>query len=171
MKLNPVKFVWTNGAMVPAAEYRALAARQYHEGEAYVLDLVTLRSMISHKHYFATMHQMWLNLPEKWAKEFPTDEHFRHWALVKANYYDESNYVCDSPQHARRLAAFVRRESTFAVIRISGNTVQIFKAKSQAIDRMKGDEFQKSKTAVFETIEALTGLNPKDFEKNTRGIA
>lgn len=156
MKMRPVNFVWTdNGTMVPEPRFATLCDRQFVIGEIYPLQVVEARSMASHNHYFASLHEMWNNLPEDTAKRFPTVEALRAWALVQAGFYTEKDYVCDTPAKATYLARIIRAYAEYAVIKISGNVVKVFDPKSQSIASMSSEEFKASKEAVLDIVAAL----------------
>ena len=120
MKMRPVNFTWTDdGTMKPEPRFATLCDRQFVIGAVYPLQVVEARSMATHNHYFASLHEMWNNLPEDIAKRWPTVEHLRAWALVQAGFYTEKDYVCDSDGKATYLAKIIRAHAEYAVIKIS----------------------------------------------------
>lgn len=68
--MTPIPFAWDGFAMVPLASFRKRADAQFVIGERYILVEQNERSMRSHRHYFASVHEGWLNLPEHMAERF-----------------------------------------------------------------------------------------------------
>ena len=99
-----MRFRWDGAAMVPL--YPGAAAKQYTEGEIYPLEVREDRSANTHRHFFAAVNEAWSNLPEPLAERFPTAEHLRKYALVKAGYFDARTIVAASKAEAQRIAAF-----------------------------------------------------------------
>lgn len=163
---RPIPFIWTGREMVPLDRYRILCDRQFREGTEYSLIPHEEISDLSRRHYFATLRDCWMNLPESQAKRFPTEDHMRSWALVEAGYADEHITVCESREKAYEVAALCRSLSEYAVIAVSGNVVKVWTAKSQSRHAMGNSEFQKSKTAVLEIIAGLINVTPKKLAEN-----
>jgi hypothetical protein len=166
MRILPVNFTWSaDGVMVPDPRFAKVCDKQFVVGQIYPLVPLEARSRASHSHFFATLDEIWHNLPEDQAKRFPTVEYMRKWALVEGHYATEKTFVCDSKAHAMRMAAFVRSIDTYGVIRISGNVVKVFEAKSQSAAAMGKDEFRDSKEKVLEICSALTGTRAGEFKR------
>lgn len=124
-------------------------------GERYSLVQYEDRSAATHNHQFAWLHDAWLNLPENIADQYPTPEHLRKRALIDAGYYDETIIDAGSNAAAIRVAAAVQAIDTFALVFVRKCFVIRRTAKSQSRRAMKKDEFQASKTAIMEVIDAL----------------
>jgi hypothetical protein len=90
------------------------------------------RSSASHRHYFAAVYDAWLNLPEIDAERFPTADHLRKYALIRAGYCDTRELVCASKAEAVRVGAFMKPMDPYALVAISGAVVRVYTAKSQA---------------------------------------
>ncbi len=158
MTMHPLVFSWDGEAMVPKVP--RLADRQFVVGETYRLAVQEERSAASHGHYFARLHELWLNLPEDVAENFPTEEHLRKRALIEAKFYDQDIIDCGSNKVAPTVAAAIRKRDDFALIHIQDQFVIVRTAKSQSIKAMGKDVFQKSKEAVLEIVEAMVGVKP-----------
>lgn len=155
----PEPFVWTDeGVMKPLRPRRADAF--YTVGERYILAPVAQRSDSTHKHEFAWLREAWMSLPEHLAERFPTAEHLRKWALIRAGYSDSHTITCASKAEALRVAAFIRPIDEFAVVVASGATVTRYTAKSQSRRAMGAKEFQDSKTAIMEIVAKIIGVEP-----------
>lgn len=168
MKPRPAMFVWTDAdTMVPVERFVPMCRRQFVVGQEYALEPVAERSMKSHNHYFATLSEMYDNLPEPVAKRFPTFDHFRGWCLVQTGFAHEKVYACDSNKLARQLAAGIRSFAEYAVISISDNVVHVFEPMSQSIAAMGGgDRWRESKEAVLNLAESMNpGLTRKVAER------
>lgn len=166
MKRHTVVFRRTGNAMVPEPRYQRVFEKLYADGETYPLQVVEERNMQSHNAYFATVHDAWVNLNEESAKHFPSAESLRKWALVQAGYYTERTFVCDTTAKAKSLAVFIRDFDTYGIIKVSGNIVQVFDAKSQSVSDMGADEFKASKDAVLEIISVMANTTSTELRKH-----
>lgn len=156
---------WDGDNFVPHGRYKKQCDEENVVGEVYTLDVVLGRSGNSHRHFFAQVHDLWLTLPEGVADRFPSSEHLRKWALIKAGYADERSIVCSTPAEASRVAAFVRPIDTYAVVTVSDYVVRVFTAKSQSYRAMGAKDFQSSKTAVLDVVADLLGVTRREVEK------
>jgi len=160
---QPVQFRWTNGTMVP--RHQGIADKQYAEGGDYVLIEWEHRSSATHNHYFASLHDAWANLGEDAAERFPTPEHLRKWALIRAGYRDERSIVCASKAEAQRVAGFVRPLDGYAVVTVREALVTIYTAQSQSMKAMGRKVFQESKQAVLDIVAGMIGVAPDQLGK------
>jgi hypothetical protein len=154
----PLAFQWDGEAMKPINGRRADAF--YTVGERYIMAPVCQRSDATHKHEFAWLREAWMSLPDHLAERFPSAEHLRKWALIRAGYSDSHTITCASKAEALRVAAFIRPIDEFAVVIASGATVTRYTAKSQSRRAMGAKEFQDSKTAIMEVVGKLLGVEP-----------
>lgn len=153
---QPMFFIWEGDVMRPRSARAADAA--FVIGEHYLLTEVQDRSLNSHQHFFAAIAECWKSLPEDQAERFPTPEHLRKWALIKAGYRDERSIVCTTKAEAQRVAAFVKPMDDYAVVLVHEAVVIVYTAKSQSVKAMGREDFQKSKTAVLEVLAELLGV-------------
>jgi hypothetical protein len=166
---KPITFLWTdNGVMVPfGIGMSKKADEEFTVGEYYRLVELEERSRATHAHYFATLHDMWMSLPEHirieedWAE---SEDTLRKFALIKTGFYDEKVYACETAGEAKRVAKWVV-PADYAIIIVKGNLVRVFTAKSQSYKAMpeKG-QFQRSKEAVLNFVADILAL-PKDAEQ------
>jgi len=166
LKPRPVVFIWNGEQMIPLPRFKRLCDQQFAINEEYPLAILEGRSLASHNHYFAWLHEAFDNLAEEYAQEFPTPEHMRAWALVQAGYATESNFVLDTAKDARQMAIALRKTSPLAVIKVSGNVVKHFEAESQSMATMKKDRFEESKAKVIEIVAAMARTTPRELKKN-----
>lgn len=159
----PLAFEWDGDAMVPLNAKRADAF--YTVGERYIMAPVSQRSDATHKHEFAWLREAWMSLPDDLAERFPTAEHLRKWALIRAGYSDSHTITCASKAEAIRVAAFIRPIDEFAVVTTNGATVTRFTAKSQSRRAMGAKEFQDSKTKILEVVARMLGVEPGELPK------
>ncbi|AWB24432.1 hypothetical protein DA075_29120 [Methylobacterium currus] len=158
--LLPVEFIWTGDAMQPLGRFSGLCDRQFVIGERYILVEQEERSSKSHAHYFACVRDGWSSLPEHLAYRFPTPDHLRKWALIRAGFRDEQTFVASSKAEAIRIAAFPRPVDDTAVVRVKDSVVVRWTAKSQSKRAMGHEDFQRSKDAVLAVIDGLIGIAP-----------
>ena len=162
--IYPQTFSWDGDAMVPLNA--RLADRQYTVGETYRLAPFEERSYRSHAHYFASVNEVWQNLPDELAARFPTAEHLRKHALIKTGFRNERSVVCDSPEEAQKVAAFIKPMDDYAIVIVQDNIVIQYTAKSQSTRAMNKEEFQKSKEAVLDALAPLISVERKTLEQN-----
>lgn len=152
---------WDGEHFIPAgAQWARVADRHFVVGQIYPLEVREDRSGVSHRHYFAAIHEAWQNLPEDVAERFPTSEHLRKYALIKAGFRDERSVVCGSKAEAQRVAAFIKPIDDYAVVVSQDAVVVIFTAKSQSVKAMGKADFQRSKDAVLDILAGLIGTTP-----------
>ena len=162
----PMPMTWDGEAMKPASPYWAKKAdERFVIGQRYMIEERLERSAKSHQHYFANLHEAWMNLPEKEAERFPTVEHLRKFALIKTGHYDSESLVLPSHDDALRVASFVRRDD-FTIVVVSENLVVRYTAKSQSARAMDKGEFQKSKDDVLAFVWGLVGVDPATGNAN-----
>ncbi len=164
MTPRPMIYTWTGEAMVPA--YPRIADGLYTVGERYKLEIIEERTRKTHAHYFACLHDIWMNLPEDLAEEFPTEDHLRKKALIRVGYADEQSFVCSSHAEAVRFMAFLKPIDSFAVITVSRNVVKRWTAQSQSVKAMGKKTFQDSKQKVLDYCSGLIGVTTETIAKN-----
>lgn len=165
-RIRAVPFQWTDeGVMRPDPRFRRLCDHQFMIGADYYLAPLEARTRKSHSHYFATLHQIWLNLSDDLHRKYPTEEHLRAKALVEVDYCTERDVVFDTEKDARRFALFARQEKPYSVIVCRGPVVKIFDPMSQSAQAMGAETFQDSKTKVLDWCAALTATPREAFEK------
>lgn len=175
MDMRPVPFQWNGEAMQPTRGFAALADKQFVIGEVYTLEASDpTRSMASHRHYFSAVYDAWLNLPELDAERFPTSDHLRKYALIRAGYCDSREIVCSSKAEALRLGAFVKPMDPYALVAISGSVVRVYTAKSQSLKAMGKRVFQESKDAVLAVVAGMIEVSKEqllNFNGQGSGLA
>lgn len=157
---TPIPFRWEGDCFTPMPGFGRRCDELFVVGQVYRLVEHEDRSAASHRHYFACINTAWENLPPAAAERFPTPEHLRKFALVKAGYADSRTLVASSKAEAQRLAAFVKPMDSFALVVVSEATVTVWTARSQSVKAMGRADFQASKDAVLDVIAALIGTDP-----------
>ena len=153
-----IQCIWTGEAFEPQTPFmRRRAAERFGAGEIVLLNVELERSMRSHRHFFALLHDLWATLPERFALEpwAQSPEHFRRFCLIRAGYNDCQVYDCESKAEAFRLAAALRPLDDFSIVVARAGQVLRFTAKSQSVKAMGAREFQQSKDAVLALAETL----------------
>ena len=159
-----ILFEWDGEAMVPRKGFAKRCDETYVVGEIYRMEVREERSLISHRHFFASVHEAWLNLPEALSERFATPEHLRKYALIKSGFRDERSFACGSKAEARRLAAFMQPFDDYAVVVVRESTVIAYTAKSQSMKAMGKKDFQRSKDAVLGVCAEMIGVQPEALE-------
>lgn len=139
------------------------AKQTYIQGRSYWL---SDRSEKNHAHHFAWLNTAWRNLPRDLSDRFPTSEHLRKFALIKAGYYDERIIDVGTRAGALRVASYIRGADDFAWCATRGGLVVVRTAKSQAVIKMDAGEFKKSKEAIREIVANMIGISPEDLDAN-----
>jgi hypothetical protein len=161
---RPIPMQWTGEAMQPTKGFARLADKEFVVGEVYTLvEADASRSQASHRHYFAAVYDAWLNLPELDAERFPTVEHLRKYALIKAGFCDTREIVCSSKAEAVRLGAFVKPMDPYALVAVKDACVRVYTAKSQAPKAMGKKVFQESKEAVLEVLSGMIEVSKEQL--------
>lgn len=161
----PIRYRWDGESMVPLDYFAARCDEQFVVGEVYRLEEVQDRSQASHNHYFASLAEAHANLPEYQAARFPTVDHLRAYALIKAGFCDQRLITCDSDDQAHRLAALMHIMDEFAVIDVTGNVVTIWRAHSQSHRAMGKQKFAESKNKVLDVVSQMIGVSTDDLNK------
>lgn len=160
MKTPALIFDWDGECLRPAAPYMArLADRHLTIGERYRMSAEEERSIASHNHYFAALHEAWCSLPEGVTRDFPSAEHLRHYALIATGYCDSQTFTCSSKAEAVRMAAFMEPIDPFSVVTAREATVTRFVARSQSMKAMGKQEFQQSKDRVLDFVAQMIGTD------------
>ena len=159
-------FDWDGDAMVPRSTFKKRCDEEFVVGEIYRLEAREERSINSHRHYFACIHEAWMNLPEQIAEQYASSEHLRKKMLIRCGYADERSIVCASKAEAQRVAAFVKPIDDYAVVTVRDCVVRIYTAQSQSLKAMGKKEFGKSKEAVLDAIAALIDVTPEELRRS-----
>lgn len=168
-KAPPILVRFTGDVFEPANVPMLTRAQKHFEtGEVYAIEFADPPSDVTKRHFFAVINDSWKNLSNEplpgknWslADRYPSPEHLRKWAIVKAGYADESMVPCDTDEMADRVVMMARRLDTYCVIsRPEGsNVVRIWTA--QSITKMDRRTFQNCKTLVFGILSDLIGVEP-----------
>lgn len=168
----PLIFAWTDdGVMRPLDRFAKHADKQFVVGMTYPLIVQEERSGISHKHFFATVHDLWLNLPDGIASQFATSEILRKHALIMTGWHKERRIALSSSAEARKVMAFLMgRQDDYALISVAENVVieRIARSQSMRADGMRRTEFQRSKDDVLGWIESLIAEAHSNAAHNRR---
>lgn len=156
--MTPLPMQWDGEAMHIRPSFQKQADAMFCVGETYTMAPVEDRSAASHRHYFASINEAWANLPEGMTETYPTAEHLRKTALIRAGYRDERSIVCASKAEAHRVAAFIRPLDDYALVIVSGAVVRVYTAKSQSLRAMGKTVFQQSKDDVLGSIALMIGV-------------
>lgn len=164
----PLLVDWDGEVFKPAnSAWAKRADEKFIVGERYTIEVREARSEASHRQFFALVNETWQNLPDDLAARFPTADHLRRWALIRAGFRDERSIVCASKAEAQRIAAFVKPMDGYAVVVVRDAVVIVYTAKSQSMKAMGKADFQRSKQAVLDIVAELIGHTGQSLQKNT----
>lgn len=162
--LKPLLFKWTNGVMMPMAS--DAAREQYHEGARYRLAVHQPPSTETRGHYFACIKEVFEQLSDDLAAEYPSTEHLRKRAMIKCGFCTHMDIVCADESAAIQAIAALRAIDEFAYIIQRDNVVRVYRAETQKDNVMGKARFQESKQKVLETLASLIGVSIEDLGKN-----
>lgn len=164
---RPVQFTWEGDGFRPANSYWAgVCDKLFVVGVRYGLIEHNERSTASHNFYFASLNELWSNLPESEADRFPTVEHMRKYALIKCGYRNERTFVASSKAEALRIAQFLRPVDEYAIVLVKDCVVIEWTAQSQSYKAMGKKAFQDSKQAVLDWCADLIGVDIETLTQN-----
>jgi hypothetical protein len=163
----PIPMMWDDaeGTFRPLPNFLRVARQHYGSGGVVPLVALEERSRKSHAHYFACVHEAWVNLPEPLAVRFKSDEALRKFALIQTGHRHEQSTVCMFKTEATRLAAAMQPVDEFSVVVVSGKIVTRYTAKSQSIPKMGNEAFQKSKVDVLAYLADMIGVAPEALSR------
>lgn len=178
MKLRPVLFryhevdvqgdggevrrVW---AMIPHKRFNALCKRQFEPNEDYALGPVEGVPSKSRAAFFASISDAWDSLAED-DQRWPSKEHLRHAALVRAGWATHSQTVMETKKDARQFAIGMRKASEYAVITVKDCVVDVWVSKSIATGQIHGDEWKRVMAAALDWVATLARTTRKELEEN-----
>lgn len=141
----------------PILAARKVAGRYMVDGQRYVVeaDEYAERNPNDHKHYFASLREVYLNLPERLGEPFATVEHFRKHLLIKCGFFDQTTIVAADESNAALIAAAAQRLDDYCIVTVEGCVTTIYTAKSQAVPAMSREDWRASKTAVLDAANAM----------------
>lgn len=135
-------------------------------GECLTWEEVKARSMTSHRHFFATVHDAWMNLPEIYASQYPNSETLRKHAMIATGFCTINHFVLASPEEAVAAVPALISMNEYAIVKVSSAVATVWRAESQSVKSMGGKRFQESKIAVLDFISTLI-----DADANKAGMA
>lgn len=163
----PIPTRWDGEAFVPVAQrFAKLADKHFVVGEVYAMVVEQPRSVTSHNHQFAWLHDAWMSLPEDIAHLYPTEDHLRKRALIEAGYFTETAVDAGTRAAALRVAAMVPALDEFAFAKVEGPIVLIRRPKSQSMRAMGAKQFYESKAAILQVIADMLSVSPETLAKN-----
>lgn len=166
--MTALPYTWDGESFRIRPSFQKRADELFCVGETYTLEVLEERSAASHRHYFAAVNEAWANLPEHLAEQYPTADHLRKGALIRAGYRDERSIVCASRAEALRVAGFVKPLDTYALVTVTEAVVRVFTAQSQSQKAMGKQLFLKSKADVLETLADMIGVQTAALHEHAR---
>jgi len=132
-------------------------AELYGQGEVVEVEEINDRSKASHKHYFAQLTDYWQTLPESLAQDFLSMDHLRKFCLIKAGYCTQHILRFRSKEEALEAESFISELDPYVLCEVIGTQLTVWRAKSQSMQAMKKDEFEKSKADTLDIAHKLVG--------------
>lgn len=165
-RVRPAVFVWDGNVMIPLPRFKRLCDAQFAINEEYPLMPVENRSMASHSHYFAALHEGYQNLAEEYAQEFDSIEHMRHWCLCREGYCTQDRYELNTAEDARTMLKVLKAQNRSTIVKVTGTVVIVYSPESQSMAAMKKQRFEESKDAVLARVASMARTTPAELKKN-----
>lgn len=125
------------------------------------------RSADQHRRYFAVMRAVYYYWPETHEEQFSNAEELRKWLQMKAGYREIGAKVPLAgirKEKALLLAeAAIRAAGSYAVSKIHGDILVVFRPRSIAFNKLSHADFCKLNNAVEEIIIAEAGRSGDEF--------
>ena len=166
MDKHEISCVWTGEVFEPRSKAQLDKVEEaFGAGEIVVVTVEAERSWRSHKHQFASIRDLWANLPESMS-EMPyakSAECLRKHALIATGYSDCQTIDAGSKAAAERVGAYLGQLATkahgYAIVQVSGSVVRCYTPYSQSVRAMGAEMFTRSKQDILEWIEGLIGAH------------
>jgi len=163
----PIIYEWTGETFKPLPHYAKRCDAELVVGERYRLEAVAERSRVSHNHQFAAIDEAWHQLPEHLLAAYPSPEHLRKHALIRAGYCLMQHHACATRAEALRTAELVRAREPYSIVESRGNVVTIYTARSQSRRAMPSrKEFEDSKQKALAWVANLIGVTLQELRDN-----
>lgn len=163
---RPILYVRVDNHLVPLPRFMKLFDEQIAVSEEVALDRVQNRSMASHNHYFASLHEGYLNLAEEYAQEFDSEEHMRHWCLCKEGFCTSTRWVMNTAEDARQLRKALKEANASTIVGVEGNVATVYHPYSQSLAAMGKTIFEESKQAVLARVASMARTTVAELNKN-----
>lgn len=137
-------------------------------GEVRGWQMMESRSKASHDHFFAVVTEAWKSLPEDMAEEFPSPDHLRKWALIKAGFCTMTKVACSNNEAAVNLLRAWKAVDRYSILNVDGKVVTIWTADSQRKDTQGRKEFQAAKDAAMHILSNLIGTDVTTLKEAAR---
>lgn len=152
----PILCEWTDdGSFKPLPRHAKECDAKYVIGARYFVTVEEIRSEPAHRSFFASVKESWASLPEDQAERFPSADHLRKFALIKAGFCQRRDVVCANNNEALRLAALIKSLDSYSLTTVSERAVSTWTADSQSYRAMGKQRFTDSQNAVRDYIAAL----------------
>ena len=128
-------------------------------GQLYPLVPHEERSMRAHSFFFARLNELWGTLHEDLAAEYPSPTILRRKALIWKGYCDIEEHVWATHEDAVQAATLVKRRDAYCIVAVSGRVLRVSTARSQSVQAMGKEEFNRSIQDVLGFCEELVAKN------------
>lgn len=164
-----VKWDDERDVFVPARKFIGQLKKLYADGKAIWLEQIQFRSMDSHRHLFAELHERWESMPEYIRSRFIDEDHLRKYALIRTGWVRAMRHIpFTSREDAITGAVVAKLVDSYALVTIDENVVTIYVARSQKMSgfrSMNNSDFQKSKTDVLSFLDELLGIAMNESDR------
>ncbi len=135
--MRRLELAWDGEAFWPLSADRLLAREVYGQGEIVAFSEAKDRSSPSHRHYFASLREAWVNLPEGYAERFATEGAPTQVGADPHRLLPEPapSSAAQEPRPDRSPPSS-RSNDAYALVSLEGRTIWHLTAMSQSLEAM-----------------------------------
>jgi hypothetical protein len=159
-----------DGRFAPHARWEKTCRDTFTVGDSYVMSISEPHDAKTRAAYFATVNDVFDNLPEAMARQFVDATTLRKHALIETGWAIETLFVGRSKAEAQRHAAWQtwvdRQTGDYSISTVvGGKTVRTWRAKSQKVHEMRWKDFCRSVDDVLEYLAKMIHVDPADLRR------
>jgi BMFP domain-containing protein YqiC len=166
LRERPIAVVWNGHNFIPLPRFKKMCDEQFAVDEEVILERVQNRSLASHNHYFACLHEGYQNLAEEYAQEFDSIEHMRHWCLCREGFCTTTKIAMSTREDASQLRQTLKGLDASTIIGVSENIATIYHPASQSMKAMGKEAFEESKQKVLARVASMARTTVAELKKN-----
>lgn len=149
----------------PRKDFLDLCDRECGIGDRMVIEFSHQQSVTKRAMFHATLHDVYINLPEDVASRYLNIEHFRKTLTISAGFATEAQIAAMSKAEAIRIAGVLRATDAYSVVTVKDAIVTQWRARSTSAREMDGKTFSALVDAVLAKAAELIGVTPDELRR------
>jgi len=129
-----------------------------------IIDNDLLSADPQRRRFFAMLRDVWNNLPDDARMRFPSSETLRKHGLIAAGWCNVTTVVAGSKTVAPGVAAAFQAFDAYCIVKISGDVLTIYRAKSMGRRFLPRKEFHAVVTKFWDWVYQTTGIEADKSE-------